>query len=66
MESVEFARRMSVLTAANFAPFAQNVRKKNANLQLNAAMRSLVVPAKIAKMEPVWTETADFAAIAIL
>ena len=66
VENVEFVRKMCVLTAANFVLFVQNVRMRNVNAQLNAVPRSLVVPARIAKMELVWTETVDFAAIAIL
>ena len=64
--NVEFARKISVLTAMNFAPFALNVRMKNASLQLNAVMKSLVVPVRIVKMELVWIETVGFVVIAIL
>ena len=66
VENVEFVRKMCVLTAPNFVLFVLNVMTRNVNTQLNAVPRSLVVPARIAKMEHVWTETVDFAAIAIL
>ena len=64
--NVEFVKKMFVLTSTNFVPRALNVRIKSVSLQLNAAMKSLVVPVRIAKMEPVWTEIVDFAVIAIL
>ena len=51
VESVEFARKISVLTSANVALFALNVRMKNVNQKLNAVTKSLVVPAKIVKTE---------------
>ena len=66
VESVVFARKTSVLTSANVAQSAQNVRMRSVNRKLNAVMKILVVPAKIAKMELVWTETVELAVIAIL
>ena len=66
VENVEFVRKMCVLTAANFVLFVQNVRMRNVNAQLNAVPRSLVVPARIAKMELVWTETVELAVLVIL
>ena len=49
--NVEFARMMYASTAVNFVLFVQNVKMKSVYLQLNAAMKTLVVPAKIARME---------------
>ena len=61
VESVEFARMMYASTAVNFVPFVQNVKMKSVYLQLNAVMKTLVVPAKIARMEFVWIETVELA-----
>ena len=51
VESVVFVRKTSVLTSANVAQSALNVRMKSVNRKLNAVMKSLVVPAKIVKTE---------------
>lgn len=65
-KSVESAKMMPVLIAMNFVLFVPHVKKEFVELPLNAAQKILAIPAKTVWREPVWTETVESVANAIL